>query len=85
MHGLALCRLLPRRGGMTVIKNEKDDLISTRTITGWRMCIDYRKLNDVTRKNHYPLPFMDQMLERLAGQLFYYVVGDHSTRLGARV
>ena len=70
---------------MTVIKNEKDDLISTRTITGWRMCIDYRKLNDVTRKNHYPLPFMDQMLERLAGQLFYYVVGDHSTRLRARV
>ena len=53
---------------MTVIKNEKNDLIPTRIITGWRMCIDYRKLNDATRKDHFPLPFMDQMLKRLAGQ-----------------
>ena len=59
-------QVVPKKGGMTVIKNDKDELISTRTITGRRMCIDYRKLNDATRKDHYPLPFMDQMLERLA-------------------
>ena len=52
-------QVVPKKGGMTVIKNDKDELISTRTITGWRMCVDYRKLNDVTWKDHYPLPFMD--------------------------
>ena len=57
---------------MIVIRNEKKDLIPTRTVTGWRMCIDYRKLNDATRKYHFPLLFMDQMLERLAGQSFYF-------------
>ena len=64
-------QVVPKKGGMMVIKNDKDELISTRTITGWRMCIDYRKLNDATQKDHYPLPFMDQMLERLAGQSYY--------------
>ncbi|GKF00132.1 reverse transcriptase domain-containing protein, partial [Tanacetum coccineum] len=29
------------------------------------------KLNDVTRKDHFPLPFKDQMLERLAGNEYY--------------
>ena len=56
---------------MTVVCNDKNELIPTRTITGWRMFIDYRKLNQATRKDHFSLPFMDQMLERLAGQAFY--------------
>jgi len=63
--------VVPEEGDMTVIHNEKNDLIPTRTVTGWHMCVDYRKLNDATRKDHFPLPFMDQMLERLAGQAFY--------------
>ncbi|GKA07606.1 reverse transcriptase domain-containing protein [Tanacetum coccineum] len=46
-------------------------MILPRLITGWRVCIDYRKLNDATRKDHFPLPFMDQMLERLAGNEYY--------------
>ena len=71
-------QVVPKKGGMTVIKNEKDELISTRAVTGRRMCIDYRKLNDATRKDHYPLPFMDQMLERLAGQSFYYFLDGYS-------
>jgi len=50
---------------------KKNELIPTCTVMGWRMCIDYRKLNKGTRKDHFPLPFMDQMLERLAGQKFY--------------
>ena len=78
MHGLALCRLSPRKGGMIVIKNDKDDLISTRIITWWRMCIDYRKLNDATRKDHYPLLFMDQMLERLTGKSYYCFLDGYS-------
>nr|GEW56093.1 DNA-directed DNA polymerase [Tanacetum cinerariifolium] len=62
---------VPKKGGMTVVANEKNELIPIRLVTGWRVCIDYRKLNDATRKDHFPLPFMDQMLERLAGNEFY--------------
>ncbi|GKF55199.1 hypothetical protein Tco_0165539, partial [Tanacetum coccineum] len=50
---------------------EVKELIPTRLVTGWRVCIDYRKLNEATRKDHFPLPFMDQMLERLAGNEYY--------------
>ena len=50
-----------------IIRNEKNELIPTRTVTVWRVCIDYRKLNTVTRKDHYPLPFIDQMFDRLVG------------------
>ncbi|GJT06491.1 reverse transcriptase domain-containing protein [Tanacetum coccineum] len=56
---------------MTVVKNEENELVPTRLVTGWRVCIDYRKLNEATCKDHFPLPFMDQMLERLAGNEFY--------------
>nr|GEW57214.1 reverse transcriptase domain-containing protein [Tanacetum cinerariifolium] len=60
-----------KKGGMTVIKNDENKLVPTRLVTGWRVCIDYRKLNEATRKDHFPLPFMDQMLERLAGNEYY--------------
>ncbi|GJV97298.1 reverse transcriptase domain-containing protein, partial [Tanacetum coccineum] len=51
--------------------SSKKELIPTRLVTGWRVCIDYRKLNEATHKDHFPLPFMDQMLERLAGNEYY--------------
>ncbi|CAJ2674991.1 unnamed protein product [Trifolium pratense] len=70
--------VVPKKGGMTVVRNEKNELIPTRTVTGWRMCIDYRRLNLATRKDHFPLPFMDQMLERLAGQAYYCFLDGYS-------
>ncbi|GJS22841.1 hypothetical protein Tco_0451473 [Tanacetum coccineum] len=62
---------LPKKGGFTVVENDENELIPTRLVTGWRVCIDYRKLNEATRKDHFLLPFMDQMLERLAGNEYY--------------
>ena len=70
--------VVPKKGGMTVVANDKNKLIPTRTVTGWRMCIDYRRLNSATRKDHFPLPFMDQMIERLAGQAFYCFLDGYS-------
>nr|GEZ45740.1 retrovirus-related Pol polyprotein [Tanacetum cinerariifolium] len=68
---VSLVHCVPKKGCFTVVKNEENDLIPTRLVTGWRVCIDYRKLNEATRKDHFPLPFMDQMVERLAGNEYY--------------
>ncbi|GKA41065.1 reverse transcriptase domain-containing protein [Tanacetum coccineum] len=62
---------VPKKGGITVVTNKNDELVPTRTVMGWRVCIDYRKLNEATAKDHFPLPFMDQMLERLAGNKYF--------------
>ncbi|XP_027166325.1 uncharacterized protein LOC113766318 [Coffea eugenioides] len=63
--------VVPKKGGMTTIVGKNDELIPSRLVVGWRVCIDYRKLNTVTRKDHFPLPFLDQLLERIAGYEFY--------------
>ena len=60
-----------KNGGTTVIRTESNALLPSRTVTRWRICIDYRKLNKATRKDHFPLPFLDQMLDRLAGHEYY--------------
>ncbi|GJW46770.1 reverse transcriptase domain-containing protein [Tanacetum coccineum] len=62
---------VPKKGRITVVANEENELISTRLVTGWRVRIDYRKLIEATQKDHFPLSFMDQILERLAGNEFY--------------
>ncbi|GJT73932.1 hypothetical protein Tco_1033218 [Tanacetum coccineum] len=71
-----------KKSGFTVVENEQNELIPTRLVTGWRVCIDYRKLNEATRKDHFPLPFMDQMLERLAGNEYYCFLDAASSPFG---
>ena len=67
-----------KKGGFTVIRNEKNELIHTRTVIGWRVCIYYMKLNTATRKDHYPLPFIDQMVDRLARHSHYCFLDGYS-------
>ena len=70
--------VVPKKGGFTVIRNEENELVPTRTVTRWRVCIDYRKLNFATRKDHFPLPFIDQMLDRLAGHPHFCFLDGYS-------
>jgi len=65
-------QVILKKGGITVIKNDNNELIPIRTTTGWRVCMGYRKLNQATKKDNFSLPFIDQILERLAGHAFYY-------------
>ncbi|KAK8562494.1 hypothetical protein V6N12_010572 [Hibiscus sabdariffa] len=69
---------VPKKGGITVVTNDENELLPTRTVTGWRICMDYRKLNKATKKDHFPLPFIDQMLDRLAGKAFYCFLDGYS-------
>ncbi|XP_026384770.1 uncharacterized protein LOC113280346 [Papaver somniferum] len=71
-------QVVPKKSGITVVANENNELIPTRVTTGWRVCIDYLKLNSTTRKYHFPLPFIDQMLERLAGHSHYCFLDGYS-------
>ncbi|RVW22606.1 Retrovirus-related Pol polyprotein from transposon opus [Vitis vinifera] len=74
-------QVVPKKSGITVIQNEKGEEVFTRPTSGWRVCIDYRRLNSVTRKDHFPLPFMDQVLERVSGHLFYCFLDGYSGRM----
>ena len=71
-------QVVPKKGGTTIIRTENNILLPSRTVTGWRICIDYRKLNKATRKDHFPLPFLDQMLDRLAGHEYYCFLDGYS-------
>ena len=69
---------VPKKGGITVVPNDKDELIPQRIITGYRMVIDFRKLNKATKKDHYPLTFIDQMLERLSKHTHFCFLDGYS-------
>jgi hypothetical protein len=71
-------QVVPKKGGMTVVNNDKNELIPQCTVTGWCMCVDYRKLNKATKKDHFPLPFIDEMLERLAKHSFFCFLDGYS-------
>ncbi|GJV12734.1 reverse transcriptase domain-containing protein [Tanacetum coccineum] len=75
---VSLVHVVPKKGGITVVTNDTNELIPTGLVTGWRVCIDYRKLNDATRKDHFPLPFIGQMIEHLARNKFYYFLDGFS-------
>ncbi|RDY12858.1 hypothetical protein CR513_02285, partial [Mucuna pruriens] len=60
---VSVVQVVPKKSGMTVIKNPQDEMNS------WRVCIDYKKVNQVTCKDHFPLPFIDQVLEKLVGYM----------------
>ena len=72
-------QVVPKKGGMTVVENSKNELIPLRTITGWRMCIDYRKLNKATNKDRFLQPFIDEMLERLAKHFYFCFLDGYSS------
>ena len=71
-------QVVPKKSRITVVQNDKGEEVATRLTSGWRMCIDYRKLNVVTRKDHFPLPFIDQVLERVSSHHFYCFFDSYS-------
>ena len=71
-------QVVPKKSGVTVVANENNELIPTLVTSGWWVCIDYRKLIAGTRKDHFPLPFVDQMLERVLRHEFYCFLDGYS-------
>ena len=71
-------QVVPKKSGIAMVKNENNELIPTHVTTSWRMCIDYKNLNAITRKDHFPLPFLDQVLERVAGHKYYCFLDGYS-------
>ena len=69
---------MPRKDYITVIYNVHNMLFPTRTVTGWRVCMDYRKMNKAIRNDHFLLPFIDQILDRLTGKEFYCFLDGYS-------
>jgi len=75
---VVLIHVVPEKTRITLVKSKNDELVPIRISSGWRMCVDYRNLNLSTRKDHFPLSFMDQMLERVAGKFFYCFIDGYS-------
>jgi len=71
-------QVAPKKGGMTMVRDADNKLIPTRPVTRWRICMDYRKLNKATREDHFPLPFIDQVLDRIAGHEYYCFLDGYS-------
>lgn len=69
---------VPKYEQMKVMTNDRNELIPYRIVTRWRICIDYRKLNDATHKDYYLIPFIDQILDRLAGHEYYCFLDGYS-------
>ena len=63
---------VPKEGGITVVPNDKNELIPQRIFTGYRMVINFRKLNKAIIKDHYSLPFIDKMLEILSKHTHFF-------------
>ena len=71
-------QVVTKKWGTILVKNENNELLPTRRITSWRICIDYRKLNKMTRKDHFLLTFIDKMLDRIAGNEYSFFLDGYS-------
>ena len=71
-------QVMSKKYGVTTVHNEKGEKVPTRLTTGWRVCINNKRLNEVTRKDHFPLPFMDQLLQRISRHPFYCFLDGYS-------
>ena len=71
-------QVVPKKSGVTTLQNEKGEDVPTHLTTGWGVCIDYRRLNEVARKDHFPLPFINKLLERIFGHPFYCFLDGYS-------
>ena len=72
-------QVVQKKLGVTTVHNEKGEEMPTRLTTGWRVCINYRRFNEVIRKDHFPLPFMDQLLERISDHPFHCFLDGYSS------
>nr|GEW87000.1 putative nucleotidyltransferase, ribonuclease H [Tanacetum cinerariifolium] len=70
--------MVPKKAGVTVVETESGEKLTTQPVTGWRVCIDYRNPNNATSKDHFSLPFIDQIVEKLFGQKFYSFLDGYS-------
>jgi len=70
-------QVVPKKSGVIIVANENNELVPTRVQTGWRVCIDYTKLNSMIRKDHFPLPSINQMFERLACHAYHSFLDDY--------
>ncbi|RDY03886.1 hypothetical protein CR513_12464, partial [Mucuna pruriens] len=68
---VSLVQVVPKKSGMTITKNQHDELVPMRIQNNWRVCVNYRRLNQATRKDHFPFPFLDQVLKKLARKSHY--------------
>jgi len=70
--------IVPKKAGFTMEENDKKELVQTHLPMKIQVCIDYRKLNVATCKDHFSLLFIDQMLERLVEQEYYCFLDGYS-------
>ena len=75
---MSLVHVVPKKARVTITTNEKCEEIQTRLPTKWRVCIDYQKLNSATKKDHFPLLFINQILDRLAGSSNFFFLDGYS-------
>ena len=68
-------QVVQKKSEITVVQNDKGEEVATRLTSSWRVCIYYRKLNVVTRKDHFPLPLIDQVF---SGHPFHCFLDNYS-------
>jgi hypothetical protein len=75
---ISLTQVVPKKSDLTIVENTAGELIPQCITTRWSLYIDYRKLNSHTWKDHFPLPFINQIPEHLTGQSYYCFLDGYS-------